>query len=492
MQVLSFLTIILTVVTKFLSLVRDMKVTEVFGVSIESDAYNIAYILAITLFGMFSAALSNSIMPIAAFLYQEDKERMKIVLNTVTTCIIILMFAIICFVYIQPNLFVKLIASGMTGESLALSAQLVKISIWSLVFLVFISIFSIILRIYDRNLFPTITEIIFPIPIIVALIMGYTSIYLLTACIVLGYFLRYILLYNGLNSINYKYTPTLNLKDKYVKKIFKMMLPLLLSSGLLQIQVIIDNQMASNFGVGSLTSLSLASKVQSLAYTVFSTSLMQIIYASMSKSYASGNIKEFKLTVKKQTNMILTFIIPCALCLAVYGNEVIEILFVRGNFTTDDAVATGRILKGYSWGLIFFVLRDICIYIYYSSLNSKFPTIISGYTIILNILLNIILSNFFGIAGIAYATSIAVFLSFCFLMFFMKKKVMKISLLTKTDLLIFSIVTILIALFLIFTKELVSDDSYLITVFLMFTSFVLFWILILFLKKVSLKLNNKI
>ena len=68
-----------------------------------------------------------------------------------------------------------------------------------------------------------------------------------------------------------------------------LMPPMLLSTGLLQINTIIDNRTASGYGSGSITSLSLASKINGLAYTVFAASLMQIIYSSLSKAFAQNN-----------------------------------------------------------------------------------------------------------------------------------------------------------------------------------------------------------
>lgn len=76
--------------------------------------------------------------------------------------------------------------------------------------------------------------------------------------------------------------------------------PMLLSSGLLQINTLVDNQVASGFGTGSVTALSLASKVNGLAYTVFSTSLMQIIYSTMTKAYMRGDKKSLRTSSKNK------------------------------------------------------------------------------------------------------------------------------------------------------------------------------------------------
>lgn len=59
-----------------------------------------------------------------------------------------------------------------------------------------------------------------------------------------------------------------------------------------------------------------------------------------------GDKKEFKDIVEKQTKMILMFIVPCFIILFNFSTEIISILFVRGNYTQDNAVIAGEILKG--------------------------------------------------------------------------------------------------------------------------------------------------
>ena len=45
-----------TMLGKILGLLREMKIAEALGASASSDAYNVAYLLVITLFGLFSSA----------------------------------------------------------------------------------------------------------------------------------------------------------------------------------------------------------------------------------------------------------------------------------------------------------------------------------------------------------------------------------------------------------------------------------------------------
>ena len=415
---------------KILGLLREMKIAEALGASASSDAYNVAYLLVITLFGLFSSAYSNSLMPIAAEQYTQDKKRMNKTVNKIVTISVILMLIVIGLVYLFPRFFVKLMAAGMDDDTIILAGELIKISAWPLIFLVLISAYEIVMRLYDRNIYPTIMDLLFPVPVLIALFCGVTSPYILIACVVLGYAIKSVALVGGLKIVGF--VPKLDFywNNPKIKSFFLLMPPMLLSSGLLQINTLVDNQVASGFGTGSVTALSLASKVNGLAYTVFSTSLMQIIYSTMTKAYMRGDKKEFKDIVEKQTKMILMFIVPCFIILFNFSTEIISILFVRGNYTQDNAVIAGEILKGYALGLPVYVLRDICMYVYYAAKNSKFPSFVTGTSVFINVGLNLLLSYIMGIKGVAYATSLAAIFSLAILALFMKQKVAEVRLMS--------------------------------------------------------------
>ena len=493
-KIASLIAIVCTMIGKILGLLREMKIAEALGASVSSDAYNVAYLLVITLFGLFSSAYSNSLMPIAAEQYTQDKKKMNKTVNEIVTISTVFMLVVIGLIYLFPNFFVKLMAAGMNTETITLAGRLVKISAWALVFLVLISAYTIVMRLYDKNIYPTVVDLLFPLPVLIALFCGATSPHILIASVVLGYAIKSICLMGGLKTIGFSPKPDFQWFDSKIKSFFCLMPPMLLSSGLLQINTLVDNQVASGFGTGSVTALSLASKVNGLAYTVFSTSLMQIIYSTMTKAYMKGNKKEFKDIVEKQTKMILMFIVPCFIILFNFSIEIISILFVRGSYTQDNAIIAGEILKGYALGLPVYVLRDICMYIYYSAKNSKFPSLVTGISVFINIGLNLLLSYFMGIKGVAYATSLAAVFSLLILVICMKKKIEEIRLISFKNMLIILVSGLITWKIGIALRNLLAEYNVWFNVFAFVCVFIVFWIIaygIEFIEKVLKKMRKQ-
>jgi putative peptidoglycan lipid II flippase len=430
--------------------------------------------MSITIFGFVGSAYSNSIMPVASELYLKDKKIMQRTMNNILTISTIIAMFVIILCWVFPSVFVRIIGADVSVEIFSLAIPLSRIAIVSLLLLIYNGVFSILLRIYDKNIIPTVTELLFPIPILIALYMNISSVYVLVVLIVVGYSIQVVIQFIYLKKQGFKFTPVIDIKDSQLRRIFSLMPPMLLSTGLLQINTIIDIRIASRFGTGSITDLALASKMNGLAYTVFATSLMQIIYASLSKTYAQRDMKKFQSMLEQQTNTILLFILPCALSMLTFSKEIIMFLFVRGNFTQEAGLVTAKILFAYSIGLVFFVLRDICNYAFYSSRNIRLPTIIAGISVVINLVLVITLSNLIGIEGIAYATSISGVCSFILLLISLNIKMENIKLISIYDLMKYLISGMAMQMFMLMMKPKLSNNiqsSFII----MMTGVLVFW-----------------
>lgn len=486
-KVLSIIAIAATIVTKLLGLLREMLISGALGASVESDAYNISYMLVITIFGLFSSAYSNSLVPTVANLYTNEKKKLNTVISSIIGISVIFTLIVIAAMHITPRSFIMVLAAGADKKTVSLAAELIKISSWSLLALVLESAYSIILRVFDKNIVPSLSNVVFPIPILVLLLSGCRSVNTLILGIVVGYFAQTFILMLCTRSTSFRYSLGINWRSKYIYDFFVMMPPMLVSSGLLQINTLVDNQVASRFGVGSVTALQQASKVNSLAYTVFSTALMQIIYAKLTKAYAKGDKDAFSQMIKQQVKLILFFIVPCAIIIPLYSEEIIEILFLRGNYTIEAARIAGSILKGYGIGLIIFVLRDIFVYIYYSAKNSKFPSGVNCIAVGVNVILNLFLSYWMGIKGIAYATSLSACVSLLILAVFVKKKVMPIKIIEKRDAVNIGVAAVICFFFLRIAKLLVANHNVWLSVLPFIGGFLIYWAIIILEEKIFRK-----
>ncbi len=91
----------------------------------------------------------------------------------------------------------------------------------------------------------------------------------------------------------------------------------------------------------------------------------------------------------------------------IFAEPVVSLVFGRGAF---DAVAMDMTVSSlfyYSIGMLGVGLRDILSRAFYSMQDTKTPMLNASVAALMNIVLNIVLSRFMGIGGLALATSIS-------------------------------------------------------------------------------------
>lgn len=100
-------------------------------------------------------------------------------------------------------------------------------------------------------------------------------------------------------------------------------------------------------------------------------------------------------------------IFPATVGTMVFAKPIVELLFKRGAFDNTATILTSQALFYYSVGLVAYGLREVIARAFYSMKDTKTPTINASISLILNIILNLTLSRYMGIAGLALATSIS-------------------------------------------------------------------------------------
>ncbi|MDU7726407.1 MAG: murein biosynthesis integral membrane protein MurJ [Clostridium perfringens] len=496
LKINTIIVILIMLLSKFLAFFKDILISKNFGMGIKTDAYNIVYLVIISLFGLFGSALTNSIMPILTDKYVKNREEFDEVKNIIITLMTLITVCIIIFIIYNPNIFIKILAKDVNENTFTLSSYLLKFGSLSLLFLALNSIIGAILRIYNYIIIPTISNIIFPLPGILVLIFSGNNIELLTLSLTLGYILQFIFQFLFLIFKGVKFKFNLRFNNQNIINILKLMPPMILSSGVLQISSIFDNRVASNFGEGSITALSLAIKINGLFFTVFATASMQAIYPVLTKLYAEAKHKEFKYTISKQAEFITILIMPVMIIMALMSEDIVKILFFRGDFTISDVIKTANILSCFSLGLVFYVLRDICNYAFFSLGDSRTPSKISILVVCINILNNYLFSYFMGINGIALATAFSGILSFFILYFVLNKRLDGIRILSKN--LIVSIIcsSIVMITSLILLKSIIKFNFINTLIIILFSTICYFITLILFdfseFKKIVVLFNKKI
>ncbi|MDG1274698.1 MAG: murein biosynthesis integral membrane protein MurJ [Alphaproteobacteria bacterium] len=207
-----------------------------------------------------------------------------------------------------------------------------------------------------------------------------------------------------------------------VKRLLKLMLPAMFGAGIVQINLLIDVILASTLPTGSISYLYYADRVNQLPLGVIGVAIGTALLPRLSKNIKAGRLEDALSNQEKSLEIGLMLTVPAALGLMVLSDPIITLLFQRGLFDIESTHLTSLALLAYSTGLPAFVLIKILQPNFFARSDTVTPIKIAAIAIVTNLILNLILMQYFAHVGLALATSVSAWLSAILLLIILKKK----------------------------------------------------------------------
>lgn len=415
----------ITIISTFLGFIREIALTYFYGASAISDVYLIAQTIPLTIFALIGSGLSTMFIPIYNKARKEEGEdiahdfmsNLINVIMIVTTVVVILML-------IFTRELVMMFASGFTESTMDLAITFTRVSVFGIYFSGLIYTFNPYLQIYNNFAIPALVGIPGNLVIIFSyFIAAKTSDIVLAYGIVVSLIFQVLLVVPAVLKNRYKYKPILKIKDRYLKEILFLSFPVIIGTSVNQLNVLIDKNIASRVAVGGISALNYANKLTTYIGVLFATSIITVIYPAISEMVVNANHDGLKRTINESLVTISLFLIPITVGTIILAEPIVEMLFLRGQFDSAAANMTSLALVGYAIGMIAYAYRDLISRVFYSYNDTRTPVINASIGVAINVTLDIILSRYYGIVGLALATSISAFITMGMMFVSLRKKV---------------------------------------------------------------------
>ncbi|MBS6506820.1 MAG: murein biosynthesis integral membrane protein MurJ [Paraclostridium bifermentans] len=422
----AFWLMVVTMLSKVLGFGREIILGYFYGTSAYSDVYIVSMNIPLVLFASIGTALVTTFIP----LYQEvlnerGEERALKFSNNIMSIVIILsvLLGILGYIFAEP--LVKLFAVHYTGEKLMLAVKFVRIMIGGVVFIGLSNLMTSYLQIQGNFTIPGMigfpNNIVIIISIILSAVTG--NIYILAIGTLIGLATQFLFQVPFAIKRGYRFKPTIDLKDEYLKKMLWLVMPVFIGVAVNQVNTMVDRSLASGLGDGVITALNNANRLNGFVMGLFIATLGAVIYPTLSKLSSENNKEKFAESVANSVNCVNLLVIPASVGAMILATPVVRILFERGAFDDKSTALTATALVFYSVGMIGFGLRDILSKVFYSLKDTKTPMVNGMIAVVLNIVLNIALVKVMGHGGLALATSLSAIICIFLLFRSLKKKI---------------------------------------------------------------------
>ncbi|MBC6003806.1 MAG: murein biosynthesis integral membrane protein MurJ [Paeniclostridium sordellii] len=422
----AFWLMVVTMLSKVVGFAREIVLGYFYGTSAYSDIYITAMNIPLVLFAAIGLAIATTFIPLYHEALENGGEKRALKFSNNIVCIVVilsLLLAIFGYIFAQP--LVKLFAMNFTGEKLILTVRFVRILMIGIIFIGLSNIMTAYLQIQGDFAIPGMIGFPNNVIIIVSIIISALTknINILAIGGLLGMVSQFLFQVPFAIKKGYRFKPVISLKDKYLKKMLWLVVPVFIGVAVNQVNTMVDRSLASGLGDGVITALNNANRLNGFVMGLFIATLSAVIYPTLSKLSTEDNREKFAESVATSVNCVNLLVLPASVGAIVLATPVVRILFQRGAFDEKSTALTATALVFYSVGMIGFGLRDILGKVFYSLKDTKTPMINGMIAVALNIVLNITLVKVMGHGGLALATSLSAITCILLLFGSLKKKI---------------------------------------------------------------------
>lgn len=373
-----------TVLSKLLGMLRSAFLASHYGTGVEAEAFSAASRIPLSFFDMlFSAAILGCFIPVYNSFGAEREEEADrfacIFLNT----ILLLTGVLTIFGMLFAKPIVNLIAPGLAESTRELAASLLRILFPMILFTGAAYTLVGVMQSKGRYLLPAVISAVSNAAVILYFIcfdrmLGERGIYGLAVAYLAAWLIQMLTLAIPLGRSGFRFRALLDFRSPALRRSLKMALPIMVGSWLSPVGVMIGTHFAPYTGTaGALTVFDYSNNIYVIIAGTLVYSICNYIFPSLSRLAAEGNEKGFTSQVRGGVSAALLISLPFLFAVAALSEEGVALLYLRGEFTPEDAAACASALRCFIWGMPAFTLIELLSRTFYSKGMVKAPMVAS-------------------------------------------------------------------------------------------------------------------
>jgi putative peptidoglycan lipid II flippase len=403
---------IATGLSRVLGLVREMVAGYYFGAAGPINNFTVAFQIPNLVRALVAdAALSSAFVPVFSDLLEKgERKRAWRVASSLFWLMLLGLGALSAlFVLVAPW-----VVAPFHPPDRHLTAGLARV-LFPIVALLGVSGIVVgILNSYDHFTVPALSPVFWNLAIIAGLAIGVpqghtssTRLYVYAASILVATLIQVFLPMPWLRGRDGRLQLVIDWRDPAVARVFRLMVPVTLGLGLINVNAVIDTFFASRYIDPHLapTAIQKAFLVYMLPQGMFSVAIATVLFPSLARFAARNDMDGFRATVSSGLRQIAFLLIPAAVVSAVLAEPIVRILFQRGHWAPSQTPVVAAALAAFSAGLVFNGAMLMLNRAFFSLQSNWIPTVVALGNLALNVVLDAAFYRF-GTWGIPLSTAV--------------------------------------------------------------------------------------
>jgi len=406
-----------TTITKLLAFVYQAVIAAKMGANIVTDSYFSATefytFITATIFETLVIVLISRYAAIQAA--QDEKSALRMLSNVMSIVVPIMLVLGVCLL-LGSNIIAVILAPGFTLEQRVVLARCIRLlAITPVIYAVF-TIYQAILRQHKQFVMISLESFfISSVGIVCVLLFSGSSDN--ADAITIGYdismMLYCLVLFLGARRYGTVKFQRPKISDD-IKIISRGLVPLMISTGITKIALMIDKVLASTQGTGVISCLTYAQMLYYFVITIFIKNMCTVLLTDFVTLCTQKKLEQMGEKIRKAVSMLTFLLIPTTILTVVFAGEIVSIVFARGNFRGQNVQTTAELLGIYAISFIPAMIQNIYTHVHYA-FDDTVAAMRNGIIAIgINIGVSMGLALIIGVNGVAAGTVISAIISAVF------------------------------------------------------------------------------
>lgn len=393
----------MTLISRILGFARDMLLAILFGATAGMDAFLVAFKIPNFMRRLFAeGAFAQSFVPVLAQTReQNDHADVRQLVAEVSGTLAGFLSVLTVIGVLAAPLLILLFAPGFVGEpgKFALASDLLRLTFPYLLFIALTALAASVLNAYGQFALPAVAPALLNVCLIVCAVWLAPQMQQPIMALAIGVFIagvaQLLVLLPAVARLGLLPRPRWGWGSARVKRIMRLMLPIIFGSSVAQIALLLDTILASLLISGSVSWLYYSDRLMEFPLGIFSIAIATVILPGLSRQHAAKDTLAFSRTLDWALQLILLICLPSAVGLFLLAGPLLTSLFQYAAFTPHDVLMSRYSLMAYAFGLIGFSLVKIAAPGYFSRQDTKTPVIIG--------IKSLLIGMTFNLCGVLYA-----------------------------------------------------------------------------------------
>jgi putative peptidoglycan lipid II flippase len=406
------------IVVKLAATAKEIAVAGVYGRSDAMDAFLAAALLPGLLVNLISESMNQALVPTLIRVEQhEGHDRAEQLLSSSMLAMCIFLVAATLAMGVAARGFFPLIAAHFPPAKLDLSIRI----FYGLLPVVLITGIATnctaVLNTFDRFALPALAPMVIPLAILVtALTLGARlGIWALVYATLAGSLLHAIVVAMMMNFRGYRLRLRWFGMTDATREVAHQYGPVMLSAVVASGGLLVDQSMAALLPAGSVSTLVYGSRFVSVVIALLAGAVSTAVTPYFSRMIARRDWTGCRHAVRSWVRFTALASVPLAAVMIVASRLIVRIAFQHGAFASRDTSAVAPVMAMYAIQVPFVVVSRVFYRFIIAMRRSDLALYCGILNLILDLVLNLLLMRWMGVAGIALATSLWTIGTFIFL-----------------------------------------------------------------------------